>query len=77
MEEIKDKMINILRQNGIIVFEENEVIEMNSLMYISLIVNIEEEFEIEVPDDYLNLNQLNCLSDFVILISSIKNEASM
>ncbi len=77
MEEIKNKMINILRQNGIIVFEENEVIEMNSLMFISLIVNIEEEFEIEVPDDYLNLNQLNCLSDFVILISSIKNETSM
>ena len=77
MEEIKNKMINILRQNGIIVFEENEVIEMNSLMFISLIVNIEEEFEIEVPDDYLNLNQLNCLSDFVKLIISIKIQTSM
>lgn len=49
---------------------------MDSLAFIRIIVGIEDEFEIEFPDDYLlisNMNTLNKFSDTVMLLLNEKS----
>lgn len=55
-EKVKSQLFEIA--DGIGLVDENEeqklnVEEMDSIQFISLIVEIEESFDIEVPDEYL------------------------
>ncbi len=51
------EMVNVLskcfEENGIIINDWNEELEMDSIQYISLIVCIEQNFEFEYPDELL------------------------
>lgn len=55
-EEVKSKLFEIVDGHGFV--DENEkkkitVEEMDSIQFISMIVEIEECFDIEIPDKYL------------------------
>lgn len=64
-----EKVREIMKENGIFIFqgEENEELEIDSLRFISIIVQIEEEFGINVADEYLLL-EYKSLNDYVKLI---------
>ena len=44
---------------------------INSVNYVKLIVKIEEEFDIEIPDEYLDISQFETLKDFSDFIQKI------
>lgn len=72
MNKIRESIIEIFDENGINIYEDEESIELDSLMYISIIVAIEEKFQVEVPDEYLKMEKLQYLSDFVSLINMLQ-----
>lgn len=68
--------MKIFNDNGVVVISEDEIIDVDSLIYISIIVEIEEEFEIVVPDEYLITNQLTCLSEYIELVDNNINKTA-
>lgn len=67
MESIKVRVIEIMEQNGIFYDEEDEedsTFEMDSLTFMSIIIDIEETFEIKIPEEVLGINYEK-YSDFV------------
>ena len=78
--DVKLKIIEALNDVGILVDEEDfDVIdlreyEMDSIMFVSFVVNLEEEFGINVPDEYLSLNQLANLNSVQYIIEELIKE---
>lgn len=52
--QLQNRIIKILEENGIYVSDDwDEELEFDSITFISTIVCLEEEFNIEIPDDFL------------------------
>ena len=72
MNDIKETLINCLDRNGIELNGDNEDIEIiDSISFITIIVDIENEFNIEFPDEYLiidNINNFEKLYNTVLLL---------
>lgn len=69
---MEDKIKGCLSQVGVIIdtnknFNLNEVIE-DSLMFVSLIVELESTFNIEIPDEFLLPERLNTFDDLKTMI---------
>lgn len=75
MKNIKETLLKLFETNGIVIQENEQFtdLELDSLRFISLIINIEDKFEITIPDEYLSGNSLNTFSDFSEVISIVKN----
>ena len=71
MINAKERIIQVFINNGVSVFDDDDILDMDSLVYLSVIVQIEEEFCVEIPDTYLISDKLTCVSDFVTLVESI------
>jgi acyl carrier protein len=77
--EIKKRMQQILVNNG---FYSNEnsadfLLDLDSLQYVSFIVDLERDFEIAIPDEYVNRDTVGTLTQFVDMIAGLleaKNE---
>ena len=54
MSTVKNKINQIMQQNGV----QNSDSQINSITYISIICDIEEFFNIVLPDELLNRNIL-------------------
>lgn len=65
---VREKINMILEQNGVDCDNKVELEEMDSLTYISCIVDIEETFNIELPDTLLEKNWLEDLNEFAQFI---------
>ena len=50
--------------------EQTEIV-MDSITFISIIVALEEEFDIEIPDEYLLLTEMNTISKMTDVISAV------
>lgn len=73
INEIKAKVIEIVEENGIEIDSSGSFENIDSLKFISTLVSIEQAFNIEIPDDYLLLeNTINIES----LTAIIDNELS-
>lgn len=55
----REKIEMILAENGISINKTGTLIDVDSISFISAIVSIEEEFDIEIPDEYLYIDALN------------------
>jgi len=69
-QSIEKRLKNILNESGI-EFDTNnldESLELDSLHYISIICEIENEFDITISDEILVENQLASFNDFLKLI---------
>lgn len=52
--QLQNRIIKILEENGIFVSNDwDEELDFDSITFISTIVCLEEEFNIEIPDDFL------------------------
>lgn len=69
-ETIKEQLLQILDNNGVVILQEEEhlPLQMDSIQFISIVVQVEEEFGIEIPDECLTVDVLNTFDDFVSLI---------
>ena len=68
-----EKLSAIFDENGINVIDPNAPLELDSMQFISIIVSIEDTFQIEVPDNYLSEDQLVNFNDFLAMVESVIN----
>jgi len=71
--EIAIKILDILRKNNVIVFEDelDTYIELDSLLFISIVVQIEESFQIIIPDEYMT--EMTTVNEFIHVVSNAAN----
>lgn len=74
-ENIK-KLEKIFRESGVALDVEktDENLGMDSLHYISIICEMENEFGVEIPNEVFSENKLFSFNDFLQLLTSLKEE---
>lgn len=65
---IKNELLNIITDLGIVVDENETIQDIDSLTFVSLVVKIEEKFNITFPDEFLLLDMVKDISNLVIII---------
>ena len=66
--EVKDILLEIITDLGIEVDENEKIRDINSITFVSLIVRIEETFDIIFPDEYLLLDRVSEVHSLVTII---------
>ena len=77
----EEQLDKIFKQVGVYLLEDeyDDALELDSLQFISLVVYIEEEFEIVVDDQMITNNALNTFNSTlktIILLTGDENEKS-
>lgn len=73
--DIKEKVRACLEECGIVIHDDGTIEQMDSINYVTAILSLEEAFDIEFPDEFLNFEimvSLNKVKDTVEII--IKRE---
>lgn len=72
--KIEEMLKQVFLNNGIEISlgEEDEDLELDSLQTIALYVDIENTFEIEIPDEYLSDENLLSFRNFYELLTILK-----
>ena len=73
---IIDSIVEKININTLGPDDDLQQMGMDSISFIRIIVTIEEDFEIEFPDDYLlmdNMNTLNKITDIVMMLQCEDN----
>lgn len=77
---IKKSILEVLEQVGIYIDNENQALDFDSLQYITLIVELEERFQISIEDEYLyqaeviSLNSINNMVDYHLKLKGCVDE---
>ncbi len=74
IEEIKEKLRYALLNEGIYVDDDDMLISeyvLDSLSFISLIVQIESQFDIELPEEILNWERLGTINSLSLYLKSL------
>lgn len=73
--EFEEKLRRVFAENGLVipVGEEDTQLELDSLRLIALIVEVENTFDVEVPDEYLAQGILSSFRDFYELLVLLNN----
>lgn len=71
---IKNQIQTILNNTGIFCINEEEDLNLDSLHFISLLCELEEAFDIEIPADITTSNNLHTFGDFCNLVLTLKEE---
>ena len=71
---IKESINKMLEENGIELDEQGVLTNVDSISFISTIVSIEQEFDIEFPDEYLLLSSLSSINDIVRVVETVINQ---
>ena len=74
---IRDELKNIFEQKGVYIsYDANdEELLLDSLQFISIIVDVEKTFNVEIDDSYFVQNKLHTFNSFVTLVSKLLNLA--
>lgn len=53
--------------------EKNEKLSeiIDSIMFVSIIIEIEQEFNIEIPNEYLNIEMFECVENIVNAVTKV------
>ena len=77
-EDILDKVLKVLNANlenteitSEQIDEDLSALGMDSITFIRVIVVLEEAFDIEIPDEYLLLTEMNTISKMTEVISAV------
>lgn len=73
--QLQNRIIKILEENGIFVSNDwDEELDFDSITFISTIVCLEEEFNIEIPDDFLLFENFKTFRLYMENIAQILSE---
>lgn len=72
MDKLKNEVEKILEQNGIVIEPNGDLSEFDSLKLVSSIVEIEDKFNIEFPDELLLMDVFIDISSVCQIIRKIK-----
>lgn len=72
-EKVDERLKKIFGENGYSVNcgEENEQLELDSLQFISIICDIENEFSISVPDEFLSGENIDTYLDILTMTENL------
>lgn len=75
-KNIYNEVRKIFEQNGILIYEEEgiEKLELDSLQFVSSIADLETQFNIQIPDELLNDENLNSMQDFCKIIEELVSD---
>ncbi len=68
---IYETIIQIVERNGIILDERGDIFEMDSIMFVQMIVDIEVEFNIEIPDAFLRNDNYPNIQSLVYMVQEV------
>ena len=73
----RDKVIEVLEEMGILIDEEDDTVALqdyivDSVKFISLIVNLEEKLDFVFPDEYLVYESISTLETLCNIIEQSK-----
>lgn len=68
---IRDIIIENIELNGAEINEEGTIEEIDSITFISLVLDLEAEFNIEIPDEYLLMSVLSSVDNIVSIIETL------
>lgn len=68
-----EKLKTIFDEYGADIDSQDELLEIDSLKYIAIMVEIEKEFNIVIPDEYLTYNAFNDIESFVTMLGDLIN----
>ena len=78
-QEIEEKVWEILDNLGVVEKEGEEAVihneELDSIQLVSIIVEIEENFDVEVPDEYMNPEFLFSFDHIVEVVEELLNNS--
>lgn len=67
----KDIIIEKVELNGAEINERGEIEDIDSIVFISLILDLEEEFNIEIPDEYLLMSTFSSVDNIALIIDKL------
>lgn len=68
---IRDEIVRIFEENGIDVSNEQELADIDSIIYVSIVVEIEKIMEIVLPDHVLAQNEFTDFDAFVSIVVDV------
>ena len=70
---VKKRLEKVFNENGLTIDLDNQssIHELDSLQIISLFVSIEDEFNMEIPDEFLTREVLSSFNDFYEMLLNI------
>ena len=70
---VKKRLEKVFNENGLTIYLDNQssILELDSLQIISLFVSIEDEFNMEIPDEFLTREVLSSFNDFYEMLLNI------
>ena len=66
------KLKQVFNDTGIFFDDEEEDLELDSLHFISILCEIENAFDIEIPYEVMTSNELHSFGDFSRLVSKLE-----
>lgn len=73
--EIKERIRDCFEENGITITEDGVIGELSSVMFVTLILSLEDEFNIEFSDDYLNYDSVMTLERTCEIVQLLVEES--
>lgn len=68
---IREEIIKIFEENGVDVTDEQQLEDIDSVQYVSIVVDIEQLFGITLPDYVLEDNKFVDIDAFIETVKSI------
>lgn len=77
-DKIKKTIVNLLENNGVVIESYEGDLDLrnysiDSILFISFIVDLENEFSIAIPDEYLTIELLQSIDGLTNLIIELIN----
>lgn len=72
---MKGKLLAIIDELGIVINENGDFDNMDSIMFVSMIIRIEEEFCITFPEDFFDFTLMNNVQQVEMVLSNLINTA--
>lgn len=70
---IREELLDIFAQVGIFIDDYDEILQIDSIQFVNLILEIEETFTITVDEEYMLFERLNSFSAFESMIMETIN----
>ena len=75
--DIKDEIERIFEENGVDAQDKDQLMEIDSLQYMTIIVEIEQKYGIVFPDEYLERNMVEDFEKFVNTVVGLVDNSSV
>ena len=70
---LHEKLKMVFSDNGYVIYDEavEDQLEIDSLQFLSIMCDIESQFDIEIPDEFLVADNLDTYNDVVKMVEDI------